>query len=200
MAQIPYFNEDIAFHSKLGDNPNTDNGLSADELKAVSDAAALAIQNFINKYIVPTLNEDVAPDAFLKLMGGTMRGNINMSGKRITNLGAAVNDTDAISRAYLNSYVMRISQGGTGARTAEDARKNLGAAPEKHTHSGEDIASPVPVSAGGTGAENGADGLKNLLAGGYMQLSAYQLMETLPEDLEAIPEGTVFFVPISELG
>lgn len=198
MAKVPYFNDDIAYHSKLGDNPNTENGLSAQELKAVYDAPALAIQNFINTYIVPALNAEVSADAFLKLTGGTMRGGIEMSGNRITGLGDPESDGDAITKAFLSAYLVSVSQGGTGGRTAEEARKNLGAAPAQHSHKAADITEPIPTTGGGTGAQNGADGLANLLAAGYTRLSNYQIAEALP-DAASLPDGTFMGLIIGEV-
>lgn len=66
--------------------------------------------------------------------------------------------------------VLPVTFGGTGAGTAEEARTNLGitpanigAAPEKHTHSTNDIATGVlPVYRGGTGADS-YEGARNLL-------------------------------------
>lgn len=195
MAQIPYFTDDIAYHTKLGDNPNTDNGLSADELKAVYDAAALAIQKFINDYIVPALNEEVGSDAFLKVAGGTMKGILSMGGNRISGLGSPVADGDAITKAFLNSYLVGVAQGGTGARDAESARVNLGAAATKHVHTSEDINGSIPMDKGGTGAQEASEGLKNLLEAGYMRLSSYQIVASVEDIPEDAPEGAVFFIP-----
>lgn len=183
---IPQFTEDIAFISKLGDNPNTDNGYNSAQLKAEFDKAAIAIQRFINTYIVTALNSEVSADAFLKLTGGNMKGSINMSGNRVSGLGDPVADADAISKAFLSAYLVPIAQGGTGGKTAEEARKNLGAAPEKHGHKASDI------------SEWTSDILTALLAAGYMRLSSYQIVESeeaIPADA---PEGAVFFIPLEE--
>lgn len=184
--QIPQFTEDIAFISKLGDNPNTDNGYNSAQLKAEFDKAALAIQRFINTYIVATLNSELSSEAFLKLTGGTMKGNIAMNGNRISGLGEPVADADAITKAFLARYLVSIAQGGTGGRTAEEARTNLGAAAEKHTHKAADI------------SEWSENVLTELLAAGYMRLSSYQIVaseEAIPADA---PEGAVFFIPVEE--
>lgn len=53
---IPYFDTDIGYIQKLGDNPNADDGLIAQELKEAFDKAPLEIQKFINDYIVPGIN------------------------------------------------------------------------------------------------------------------------------------------------
>lgn len=195
MALIPYFTDDIAYHTKLGDNPNTDNGLSADELKAVYDAAALAIQKFINDYIVPALNAEVGSDAFLKVAGGTMKGILSMGGNRISDLGSPVTDGDAITKAFLNSYLVGVAQGGTGARDAENARVNLGAAATQHYHTPADINGAIPLDKGGTGAQEASEGLKNLLAAGYMRLSSYQIVASVEDIPEDAPENAVFFIP-----
>ena len=66
---------------------------------------------------------------------------------------------------------LSISEGGTGATTAADARTNLGAAAASHNHSAADITSgtlgsarlpTVPVSKGGTGATTAAAARANL--------------------------------------
>lgn len=186
MATIPKFTEDISFISKLGDNPNTDNGFTPAQLKAEFDKAALAIQRFINTYIVTALNSDVNADAFLKLTGGTMKGNITMGGNRITGLGEPAEDADAITRAFLKSYLVGISQGGTGGKTAVEARKNLNAAAEKHTHTASDVSGWTQ------------DALTALLAAGYMVASGYQIVGSV-EDIPAdAPVNAVFFVPVEE--
>ena len=63
---IPKFMDDLAIISKLSDNPNTGDGLSAEELKARFDAAPLAIQNYINTILIPNLDKIVDVDALLK--------------------------------------------------------------------------------------------------------------------------------------
>lgn len=189
--QIPQFNEDIAFISKLGDNPNTDNGYNSAQLKAEFDKAALAIQRFINTYIVATLNSELSSDSFLKLTGGTMKGNIAMNGNRISGLGNPTADADAVTKAfllnYLASYVASVSNGGTGAKNAADARTNLGAAAAKHTHTVSDVSGWS------------ADVMKSLLAAGYMQLSSYQIVSSVSAIPSNAPEGALFLVPVSEV-
>lgn len=53
---IPYFETDIGYIQKLGDNPNSDNGFTAQQLKELFDKAPLTIQRFINDYLVPGIN------------------------------------------------------------------------------------------------------------------------------------------------
>ena len=53
----------------------------------------------------------------------------------------------------------------------------------------------VPMYKGGTNAEDGATGLKNLLAAGYMQLSSYQIVESVDAIPADAPVNAIFFVP-----
>lgn len=53
---IPTMDDDLNIIGGLGDNPNTDNNMTAAELKAAFDKAPKLIQNFINTTIVPALN------------------------------------------------------------------------------------------------------------------------------------------------
>ena len=183
MASIPKFTEDISFISKLGDNPNTDNGFTPAQLKAEFDKASLAIQRFINTYIVTALNSDVNADAFLELTGGTMKGDIAMGGNRLTGLGEPSDDADAITRAFLKSYLVGISQGGTGGKTAAAARANLGVAAKQHTHKASEVSDWTQSV------------LTALLAAGYMVASSYQIVGSV-EDIPAnAPVNAVFFVP-----
>lgn len=49
METIPKLTADIAYISKLGDYPNTDDNLTADGLKAKFDQAGLEIQKYLNE-------------------------------------------------------------------------------------------------------------------------------------------------------
>lgn len=53
---IPKFADDLGIIQKLGDNPNTDDGLTAQELKERFDAAGLMIQKYINDVLIPNIN------------------------------------------------------------------------------------------------------------------------------------------------
>lgn len=52
---IPKITSDLSVISKLGDNPNTDNGLTAEQLKAVFDQAPNMIKSYINEKLVPAI-------------------------------------------------------------------------------------------------------------------------------------------------
>lgn len=49
--------DDLGIIAALGDNPNTDNDLSAADLKAKFDEAAKIIQKYLNEKVVPALNK-----------------------------------------------------------------------------------------------------------------------------------------------
>ena len=58
---IPHLTKDLAVIQKLSDLPNTTDGLSAADLKAKFDEAALSIQNWINETFIPALKADNIP-------------------------------------------------------------------------------------------------------------------------------------------
>lgn len=57
---------------------------------------------------------------------------------------------------------VEVSRGGTGATTASQALKNLGAAPSSHSHGAGDITGTIPISKGGTGATTAYAALQSL--------------------------------------
>lgn len=130
MAQIPELSDDLEIISKLGDTPNTDNGLTSNELKAKFDLAATLIKSYINKNIVPTINSYVASnDGFLKRAGGTMEGILNMGNNRISGVSDPEDEGDAVNKrsALLKSggtMAGQLSMGGhrlTGLAAPEGA-------------------------------------------------------------------------------
>lgn len=52
---IPKMTDDLNIIQALSDLPNSEDGLTAEDLKAKFDAAGLAIQNFINNKLIPAL-------------------------------------------------------------------------------------------------------------------------------------------------
>ncbi|MGM9628040.1 MAG: hypothetical protein ACI3V4_08115 [Faecousia sp.] len=132
---------DLAFIQKLGDNPNTDNGMTADELKSLFDKASLVIQEYLNDVltkelseIISKIEEDVnnfaAGTGFLPTRGGTMSGAIAMGGNKITGLGKPTDPGDAVPKSVLDELsgtVVPVDKGGTGATSASAALTKLGA-------------------------------------------------------------------------
>ena len=199
-TQIPKLNEDLDVIAKLGDNPNTDDGLSASELKAQFDKGPNIIKKFINDYIVPAINNYVIGAGFLSLSGGTMNGNISMKGNKISGLADPTDNQDAATKSFVGKAVSEsgfLPKSG-GAMTGDidmSGRKIVGlgepAAPGDVVTKAFLEGYIVPKEQGGTGAQSGSEGLKNLLAAGYMQLSSYQIVTELP-DPATLPEGAFF--------
>lgn len=129
-----------------------------------------------------------------------------------------VNQNNTLKQVKRSNVTFEIINGGTGAKDAETARANLGAADsetvdeigvllsnlrndfDSYTNSVDSIISEMqnavtPISNGGTGSSDGAEGLKNLFASGYTILSPYQYGTELPE---AGIEGRIFFKIIEE--
>ncbi|MFR8335125.1 MAG: hypothetical protein ACLU9S_24380 [Oscillospiraceae bacterium] len=53
---IAILTENLAVHQSMADEPNGDDGITAGELKAKFDQAALAIQKYLNETVVPAVN------------------------------------------------------------------------------------------------------------------------------------------------
>lgn len=158
---IPKFLEDIAFISKLGDNPGTDNGLSTEGFKSVFDKAALKIQEYINNIIVPAVNSatsggvysvaDVKPDE---------KGNVPLSA---TDVGARPSDwmpTASDVGARPSNWMPTASE--VGATPASHATDNnnphgvtadqVGAVPATRTVNGNALSSDISLGASDVGA------------------------------------------------
>lgn len=103
---IPKFLQDLSIISKLGDNPGTDNGLSSAGLRAKFDEAGIAIQNYINNTLIPSISGLFNPEE-----GLNMKNNISMGGHLVTGLGEPQDDGDAVSLGFANrNYGSAIKQ------------------------------------------------------------------------------------------
>ena len=60
--QIEMMSADVELVSKLGDQPNQENGLTAEELKAVFDRGSKRLKEYVNETLVPAVNELVESD------------------------------------------------------------------------------------------------------------------------------------------
>lgn len=104
MAKIPELTADVEVIQKLGRRPNTDDGLTEAGFKAKFDEAGIAIKKFINEKVVPAINDYVvSTDGLLDRAGGTMTGDIAMSGNKVTGLGAPSDNADAANKSYVDT-------------------------------------------------------------------------------------------------
>lgn len=108
---IQKFEDDLNIISKLGDNPGTDNGLTTPQFRAKFDEAGLAIQKFINEYIIPAIRVLNNPED-----GLAMKGNISMGGNKILDLAAPTDASHATNKQYvdekLKTYEVILSAAG----------------------------------------------------------------------------------------
>lgn len=104
MAKIPELTADVEVIQKLGRRPNTDDGLTEAGFKAKFDEAGIAIKKFINEEVVPAINDYVvSTDGLLDRAGGTMTGDIAMSGNKVTELGTPSDNADAANKSYVDT-------------------------------------------------------------------------------------------------
>ena len=104
MAKIPELTADMEVIQKLGRHPNVDDGLTEAGFKAKFDEAGIAIKKFINEKVVPAINDYVvSTDGLLDRTGGTMTGNIAMSGNKVTGLGVPSGNADAANKGYVDT-------------------------------------------------------------------------------------------------
>lgn len=83
LKRIQEFSKNVAVHQQLGDNPNTDNNLSASELKATFDRPAEDIKEYVNGTLVPAIQE-------LEEYGDSVSADLSDKGKEITQIKQAV--------------------------------------------------------------------------------------------------------------
>ena len=83
LKRIQEFSKNVAVHQQLGDNPNTDDNLSASELKATFDRPAEDIKEYVNGTLVPAIQE-------LEEYGDSVSADLSDKGKEITAIKQAV--------------------------------------------------------------------------------------------------------------
>ena len=111
MAKIPEFSDDMEIIQKLSDYPEQDM-LTTSQFKACFDKAGMLIKAFLNKYVVPAINNYVSSqDGLLSVEGGAMKGNISMAGNRVTGLGEPIVDSDSATKKYTDAKLPK--SGGT---------------------------------------------------------------------------------------
>ena len=107
IEKIPEREEDLAIISKLGDNPNADNGLTGDGLKGKFDEAGLKLKDHLN-LVVRKINSLMgAAGNFFS--GGNMLGPINMNGQPLRGLNEPTENTAAANKGYVDKAASRAS-------------------------------------------------------------------------------------------
>ena len=94
---ISALTENLAVHQSLSDEPNGDDGLTADEVKAKFDQAALAIQKYLNEILVPAVNETQGGVKTVNGLGPDGNGNVDIEGASQSYVDAAVQEARAAS-------------------------------------------------------------------------------------------------------
>ena len=132
--------EDVANIQKLGDNPRTDNGMDAAELKAWFDKAPEAIKAFLNESMIPDLekkfksqdewadgveeaiNKFVQGEGFLPSDGSMpMTGDLNMGNHRVVGVANPTEASHATNKKYVDSVKETANTALTKANAAEPA-------------------------------------------------------------------------------
>lgn len=132
-------NEDIAFIQKLGNNPNSENGLTAEELKKWFDKAPLEIQTYLNSVFIPQVEAKfgsvdawiaqadkkfenfITGAGFLPVDGSAgMNADLPMNGHRITMVSAPTKSTDAANKEYVDAVE---TVANAAAQTANNAQE-----------------------------------------------------------------------------
>lgn len=98
--KFPEFLDDVEVISKLGDNPGSDDDLTADQLKAKFDEAPVAIKAYLVR-LVETL-ENLFSDSGGAISGGNMTGTLNMNQYSLTGLTTPSGDSDATNKKYVD--------------------------------------------------------------------------------------------------
>ena len=140
---IERLNENIAYIQQLGDNPNSDDGLTADQLKKWFDKAPVAIKEYLNTILIPQveakfgsvdswiteagkkIDNFVVGSGFVPVDGSVpMSGSLNMGGNAVTNLPAPVSEEDAVNKEYADMIQKNVD---TADKKAVDAQKTADA-------------------------------------------------------------------------
>ena len=107
---IAILTENLAVHQSMADEPNGEDGLTAGEVKAKFDQAALAIQKYLNETVVPAVN---AAGEGVRTVNGQTPG---PDGNVVIEQGVAQSYVDAAVQEVLESRLV-------APLVAEDARQ-----------------------------------------------------------------------------
>lgn len=117
LKRIQEFSKNVAVHQQLGDNPNTDDNLSASELKATFDRPAEDIKEYVNGTLVPAIQE-------LEEYGDSVSADLSDKGKEITKIKQAVIG----AQGSANQAAFNAAQAAGMAKEAASASRDASAA------------------------------------------------------------------------
>lgn len=117
LKRIQEFSKNVAVHQQLGDNPNTDDNLSASELKATFDRPAEDIKEYVNGTLVPAIQE-------LEEYGDSVSADLSDKGKEIIEIKQAVIG----AQGSANQAASNAAQAAGMAKEAASASRDASAA------------------------------------------------------------------------
>lgn len=121
LKRIQEFSKNVAVHQQLGDNPNTDDNLSASELKATFDRPAEDIKEYVNGTLVPAIQE-------LEEYGDSVSADLSDKGKEITKLKQAVIGAQGSANQAAFNAAKAAGMAEEAASASRDARAAASAA------------------------------------------------------------------------
>lgn len=117
---IPKMTDDLAVIQKLSDLPNTEDGLTADELKAKFDEAALAIQAYLNKRMIPAIQaEDIPFTETSAIRAATIQTAIENVQAQIVNASEGNITNGSVTKEKLAAALLERVYGGLAWVSAE---------------------------------------------------------------------------------
>lgn len=121
LKRIQEFSKNVAVHQQLGDNPNTDDNLSASELKATFDRPAEDIKEYVNGTLVPAIQE-------LEEYGDSVSADLSDKGKEITEIKQAVIGAQGSANQAAFNAAQAAGMAEEAASASRDARAAASAA------------------------------------------------------------------------
>ena len=110
---IPQMTQDLNIIQALSDLPNSEDGLTAAELKAKFDEAALAIQSYLNKTLVPSLAAKNIPFAATDaISAGTVQDAVVAVQEQVRDAAAGTIVAGSVSKEKLSAELLARVYGG----------------------------------------------------------------------------------------
>lgn len=177
---------DIAFISKLDDEPNDVGGMTSAELKAEFDKAGLAIQRYLNEYLVPKIVEE---DATNEVRAASEAERVANEATRVANeearISAEAERVSSEAQRVENEIRRENAETGYVARAESAAESATQAAAIASTAATQATESEAAAKAAQTAAEKAAADAQSAVGGDFVT------RPELEEAIEAIPKPDV---------